>query len=151
MFQHGLHQHGHQTTQTHGAGVVPASDETVVVVPGTVTPGPPISVVFVGIAIGPVVVVDVVDSFGAVGTQIGGFVVVVDVVVVVVVGVSLGAVGIQIGGFVVVVDVVVVVDSFGAVGTDGVPPGSMVDVVVVSGLSVDAGGRGSLDAESTKL
>jgi len=106
---------------------VPASDETVVVVPGTVTPGPPISVVFVGIVIGPVVVVDVVDN------------------------VSFGAVGIQIGGFVVVVDVVVVVDSFGAVGTDGVPPGSMVDVVVVSGLSVDAGGRGSLDAESTKL
>ena len=49
MFQHGLHQQGHQKIQTHGAGVV--ADSTVVVFPGFVTPGPPASVVLEDIVV----------------------------------------------------------------------------------------------------
>jgi len=140
---------------------VPASDETVVVVPGSVTPGPPISVVLVGVVIGSVIPPDVVVvvsvvvdnvSFGAVGTQI--VVVVVSVIVVVVDSVdSFGAVGTN---GVVLATVVDSVDSFGAVGTEGVVPVpgvsvGGVDVVVTPGSRVDGGGRGSTDAESSKI
>ena len=44
IFQHGLHQHGHQGIQAHEPGVV-GVDTVVVELPGCVTPGPPASVV----------------------------------------------------------------------------------------------------------
>jgi hypothetical protein len=161
MLQHGLHQHGHQTTQTHGAGVV--FDVTVVVSPGSGdAPGPATSVVLVGpadvvsvvVVVSPFiiddVVVDVVTSsvvvvgsvgvsFGAVGTDGPVPGIVVDSVMVVVE--SFGAVGTE-GVF---AGPSVVVESFGAVGTEGVfaGPSVVVGAVVVSlGAKVDGGGRG---------
>lgn len=48
MFQHGLHQHGHHTTQTHGADVVLSTSVVVVGV------SPPFGVVVSGVVVGPV-------------------------------------------------------------------------------------------------